>query len=80
MPAPAGAKPARWNQAVSGVASDLGWTQTEADTWLTAVWDQRYTDETSGQIAAHARLRLFLETNRPDDPTLPVALTNWIMN
>lgn len=80
MPVPVGGKTARWNQAVNGVSSEMGWTQTEADAWLTNVWNNMYNGGTAmGQITAYSRLRTFLEANKGDAPTLPNAFEQWVM-
>jgi len=79
MSAPTGVKSARWNQAVSAIVNALGITTAEADAWLNQVWLTMFEgDEVAGMIDAHARLRMFLEANRPDAPTLPRALVLWL--
>jgi hypothetical protein len=78
MAAPPGAKAARWNQAVSRVATEMGWTNTQADAWLNAVWAGMFSgDEVAADITAHGRLRAFLENASPDSPTLPRAFYDW---
>jgi hypothetical protein len=66
---------------VRAVAQAMGWTDAAADAYLTGVWNGMYTgNETAGDPATHAELRKFLEFQRPNDPTLPVAFTNWVMH
>lgn len=78
MSAPTGVKASRWNQAVNRIVSETGMTSPAADLWLNAVWLTMFTgDELAGQMAAHDRLRVFLEFNQPTAPTLPTAFYRW---
>ncbi len=80
MSAPAGTKAARWNQVVSRVATTLGISTTQADTWLNLVWSGMCLgDEVQGNEQAHADLRKFLEANYPYAATLPNALKLFVL-
>ena len=74
MANPPGTLANRWNQAVSAVANELGWTNTQADAWMNTVWARRYIDEGRVQDAAsHASLKKFLEARDSTSGTLPHA-------
>lgn len=75
---PPGTKANRWNQAVNRLSAELGVSTQEADTWLNGVWSRMYQDEVNGNMAAHQRLRAFLEANTTGAPTLPAAFASWV--
>lgn len=80
MANPPGTRANRWNQVVSAVAGELGWTTAQADAWLNGVWTGMWgADETFGDPAAHDRLKKWLEVNDTTSPTLPVALRNFVV-
>lgn len=69
----------RWNFVVNRIASDNGWTTTQADTWLNDVWANMFGqagvgDEIRGQIEGRRLLRLWLVANYTNVFTLPRAL------
>lgn len=79
MANPPGTKRARWNQAVSAIVSEMGWTDAQADSWLNLVWDGMFVDETAGDLIAHDRLKKWLEFNDPVSGTLPHAFRLWVV-
>jgi hypothetical protein len=73
MANPPGTLANRWNQAVSAIAGEMGWTTTVADTWLNTAWESRYAEGTWVDVVAHDRFRKFLEARDSTSVTLPRA-------
>jgi hypothetical protein len=76
---PAGTRANRWNQVVSAVATEAGWTTAVADAWLNQIWAGLPFDENAGDLVNGERLRKWLEFNQPDAPTLPEAFRRFVV-
>lgn len=79
MGVPAGARTNKWNQAVSRIAQNMGWSNPSTDAWLNAVWLTMFQgDETVGEVLANERLREMLIEVALPAPTLPLAFYRWV--